>query len=648
MSKQSNLLAYFGSDLALRNSVRYLRKANASGYALLALDSHAMALATRAQVPYTLLDDWLDPETIVNSVQVARDCGTRWFEPARGEFTVDGVCLPELDRYNMDWFWQDAFLSLELASKVKSAGITKFKFFGNLFPRAAILHAASDVCSRTWQAELPGVGSFATNLEAFSPSSLFSTLRKVLGKLKTAGAADEKASSRDCAPFTPGSVVIVLRYEEDLRFSHLVTELCGRFPGKVAAVIGSHSSEKSENVFDTWDIPVSFSARWPLTSWLAAFPSWLLPTIDPELQRRFLSGYRKALDASQGRPWQRPMEILKFHFSYYCRYRWPFLYKHNFRFWSQLWGRTQPRALLVTGEAESVFVLASHAAAQLNIPTIVIPHACGGGRLIWEGLFKGTMLYNSRVQQRHFERSGVSDATLQACAGLVAKNEYPVHRVKTFSGNGKCRVLALTEATGEGPHLNTYTSPSANLTALRALVDPPPDLSGKIDMVVKTHPHISDLPMLEAAGPAVLQRLMPRASELESALKETDLVVAVNYRGGAMVHAFRMAMPIIYFLAEKEPMLRRPDYPYDTFLEGTAVARNAEDFWNLVRRSLADPDFVMDLRSRSADFARDNLTDDQYPGLAELIEDLAPAETPERRCCLLPERVHDRSSTGGS
>ncbi len=286
MSKQSKLLAYFGSDLAWRNGARYLRKANASGYALLALDTQAMALATRAGVPYTLLDDWLDPETIVNAIQGARDCGTRWFEPARGEFTVDGLCLPQLDRYNMDWFWQDAFLSLELASRVKSAGITKFKFFANPFPRAAILHAASDVCSRTWQAELPEWVFSAANLQAFSPSSLLSTFRKALEKLKTEGIAEEKASRRENAPFAPGSVVMVLRYEEDLRFNHLVTELCRYFPGQVAAVIGSHSSEKSENVFDTWHIPVSYSARWPLTSWLAAFPSWLLPTIDPDLQRR--------------------------------------------------------------------------------------------------------------------------------------------------------------------------------------------------------------------------------------------------------------------------------------------------------------------------------------------------------------------------
>jgi hypothetical protein len=117
MSKQSKLLTYFGSDLARRDTTRYLRNANASGDALLALDSHAMALAARADVPYTLLVDWLYPEPIVNAVHVARDYGTRWLEPTREEFTVDGVCLTHLDRYNIDWFWQDVYLLLELASK---------------------------------------------------------------------------------------------------------------------------------------------------------------------------------------------------------------------------------------------------------------------------------------------------------------------------------------------------------------------------------------------------------------------------------------------------------------------------------------------------------------------------------------------------
>ena len=618
MGNPNKLLAYFGSDLALRNSSRYLSRAHAAGYTLLALDSPAMALATRAGVPYTLLDDWLDPEIIVEAIKVARESGYKWFEPARHEFTVDGICLPQVDIYAMDRFWQDAILALKLASNLKSAGIAKFKFFGNPFPRAGVWHSASDACSKIWQAKLGRAASLSTILEPFDPSGIFYTLQKVLGKLKLGAAAGQKTENFD-QTFSKGSVVIVLRYDEDVRFSHLVRELQEHFPGKVAAVIGSHISEKSENVFSKWGVPVSFSARWPLTSWVAALPSQLLPPVDPGLQERFIAGYEKALDASAGQPWHEPMKILGFHFRYYCRYRWPALYRNNFEFWQQLWERTKPRAVLVTGVTESIFLLASEAAERSGIPTFVIPHACGAGRLLLNNLFKSTMLINSRLQERHLERSGMNPMILNGCARLAAKDEYSVVPVKAFSGDSKCRLLALTESVGEGPHLNSYTSPSAQLTVLRSVTDPPPDLKEKVDVKVKVHPYISDLEMIEAAGPQVAERLMPPASELESALKETDLVIAVNYRGGAMVHALKMAKPIIYFLAEKEAMLKREDFPYDTFQDGTVLARTPEEFWGLVRRFMSDPDFGAEMRSKAATFARDNLNDDAYPGLAEFI-----------------------------
>ncbi|MBI5249432.1 MAG: hypothetical protein HY912_08050 [Desulfomonile tiedjei] len=80
MSDPSKLLAYFRSDLALRNGSRYLIKAQRDGCCVLARDSRAMA--TRAGVPCTLLDDWHAPETMVNALKVARDCAHQWSEPA--------------------------------------------------------------------------------------------------------------------------------------------------------------------------------------------------------------------------------------------------------------------------------------------------------------------------------------------------------------------------------------------------------------------------------------------------------------------------------------------------------------------------------------------------------------------------------------
>ncbi len=88
-----------------------------------------------------------------------------------------------------------------------------------------------------------------------------------------------------------------------------------------------------------------------------------------------------------------------------------------------------------------------------------------------------------------------------------------------------------------------------------------------------------------------------------------------------MVHALKMAKPIIYFLTERDPMLARPDYPYDTFEGGTVIARNPNEFWKLVRRFVDDPSFGTDLSARAAAFASRNLNDDAYPDVSTLIRD---------------------------
>ena len=148
------ILAYFGSDLGLRNGPDFLKKKHEQGYGLLALDSDAMALASRAGVPYSLLDDWLEPETIVRAIDLAQECGSRWYESARHEFTVDGICLPQVDRCSMDKFWQDAMLALELARKIRGSDCHEFRYFTNPFPCAGVALNGSDICGRLWRAEL--------------------------------------------------------------------------------------------------------------------------------------------------------------------------------------------------------------------------------------------------------------------------------------------------------------------------------------------------------------------------------------------------------------------------------------------------------------------------------------------------------------
>jgi len=123
------LVLFFGTDLIGRNGPRFLRRAHQRGYKLVALDSSAMAWATKAVLPYTVIDDWLEPERFVSALETAVDCERNWFEPARDEFTVDGICWPDIDRYTTNWFWQNAILSLELAEAFKTRGCNDFIFF---------------------------------------------------------------------------------------------------------------------------------------------------------------------------------------------------------------------------------------------------------------------------------------------------------------------------------------------------------------------------------------------------------------------------------------------------------------------------------------------------------------------------------------
>jgi len=618
---------FFGTDLVGRNGPRFLRRTHQRGYRLVALDSSAMALATRVGAPYTVIDDWLEPERFVSALETAIDCERNWFKPAREEFTVDGICWPDIDRYTTNWFWQNAILSLELVEAFKTRGCNDFIFFRNFFRRASIWNGGSDVCNAIWESELPGKVNLLIRREPLHPRFWSDT---VAAGLKRVGALFKKPGAKasfSALPFPVESLALVLGYEEALRLNHIVEQLKADFPGRVAAVMGGPYAEASEKTTARWAIPVRLSATWPLSSWVAAFPSWLLPKVDRDLEARFLHGYEKALAASAGKPWEKPLRRLGFHFKYYSKYRWPKLHTHNFRFWLKLWEDIRPAAILVTSRSDTVFILACEAAKRLGIHTLVIPHA-GTGRYYKDLIYGDSILYGSLLQRTHYERSGLPASRLVGCKGLLARDEYPVKPLKPFSSDTKWRILVLVEPTGEGPQLIRYFSPRAQLKALRAVADPPADISDRIELAIKVHPSNSDLEIIEAAGGAVAAKVMPIASDLRFALNETDLVVAINFSGTAVIHCLLVGKPVIFFVTEKEPMLKRPDIPRDLFAAGTTIARNPDELWALVAGFFTEPGLAESMKLKAAKFARENLDDGEFPSLTDVIKNSLPSKTP--------------------
>ncbi len=620
-SRRSKVLAFFGSDVGARHGAGFLRKAYSQGYDLLALDSAAMALASRAGVEYTVLDDWLDARTIAGCIEKGIECENRWFEPARDEFTTMDVCWPEADKSAMKWFWPDTMLALELGRALDSAGCRELQFFRNVLPRAAVGFSRSDVCAALWVHELPGRASRRLLRQQFDVWRLLGLIGKTTARPFGEPRVSEPPMKPANSALPKGCVILVMGPTEELRFTHVIARLAERFPGRTAAVIAAEPSEEAAAYVSRWGVPVVFGPRWPRHAGFAAMPWRLLPRVDKQAEKRFLAAYEKAVKAATGQPWQRPLECLGFHFRYYCRYRWPYLSTVYFRFWLNLWREIEPEAVLVTSRDESIFGLVAVAAKQLGIRSFSLPHGGNSGfKMDRTPFVSDYLLCNSPLQKSVFESRGIDPGRAVGCRDLLAQNEYKVYSGPDSSASEKWRVLVLLESTDEGPTLIKYVSLRIQLEALKALVKPPEEIAHKVDLAIKVHPHISDLDMIRAAGEEVEKRLMPLRSDLHSALESADLVVAVNYRGTALIHAIRAGKSIAYFLTENEALRGRQDYPFNLLEEATTVVRTAGEFWELVKSFFNDSVTPAEMRRQTDRFFREQLDDSGFPDFANFVE----------------------------
>lgn len=617
----THVLAFFGADLVRRNARAFLQWAHKRGRELLALDSHAMAHAARAGLPCTTLEDWLEPEVIARAVENSILCSDKWFEPAREHFTVEGVCLPEVDKSSMKWFWTDALLALELARSLQSRNCS-LSFFRNLLPRASVGHPRSDACNTLWGKEACSK-SVHIRLDQILPDISFTSVRGGLSRVTEALFTRGKSERRRLEKaIPPNSIVFVIGPEEEVRFSHLVDQFSRSFPGRVGAVFAGAPSDSAIAVISNLGVPVLQGPKWPVYRWLSALPSWLLPSPNRDLSRKFLAGYRLALEAADGTVWQLPMQHLGFHFRYYCVYRWPHLLTESLVYWRNLWSRIRPAGVLVTSRDEAVFALATITAKEAGALTFCIPHGGNSGfKRDSTPLPHDWVLCNSPLQQSRFELRTVHPARTVVCKGLLPANEYQVSPLQKQESLPRWRILALTEATGEGVNLVTYTSPKAHVRALRIVASVPEDLADKTEVWIKTHPHISDKEIIEAAGSEVVRLLLPLKSDLHTALERADLVVGVNYRGTALIHAMKAEKPVIQLLTEWPALERRADFPYHILEEGTTVARTPEEFWNLVRSFFTQPDAAHQMREKSKRFFAEQLDDSRFPGVVRLVDE---------------------------
>ena len=623
------VLAFFGSDLDPVTGPEFLLKSNREGYALLALDSGAMAAATAVGLDYTLMEDWLSPETILRAIEDAALCETGWYEPARDEFTVEGICWPELDLLAMHWFWRTAMIAQAASREFRRRRIDELRFFGPRFARPAALTERSEVWNALWKEEFRERAVELTSRERRETPLRKELLSRAATRLRSLVGNTAGHPSGAEQVVREGSIILMLAQLDTHRTLPLVEDLSRHFPGRVAGVAGGPYRTVAQDMSRQLNIPVAPGAPTPLSPQVPLAPLWMRKTIDSGLQAKFLAGCRSALERSAGQVWERILRVDRFHFNYYCKHRWPFLHKMTFPFWLQLWGAVKP-ALILVSNINAYYQSACVAAQQLGIPTALIPHGGVQGfpRSLTKLLLTDYVLYEGEHQRRTFEKAGASPSRLIGCRAILGKDEYPTRTLRLTPAQTKLRVVALLNPIADGQNLIPLITARAQLEALRVLAAAPPDIEKKVDICLKVHPSYNDLGIITAASEDLPDKALPPESDLEQLLEETDLFVAVNYMGSALVPVLLAGKPCIYLLTESQVMLARPDWNLTLLMEGTTLVRNGHDLWHTIRAFDSDPDvkFKMELKSRQ--YSEKYLDTSRLPTMPELIKELLPRQQP--------------------
>ena len=617
------VFALFGSNVEAANQSFLEKKVHREHYALLALDSAAMGLLEEARLPYTVLDDWLDPETRLRVQHEALTAERSWFEPARKEFTEQGICWPEIDQYMMRGFWVQSMMALALGKALRDRGSRLLSFFGSYLPRPAMSWNPSDVAAALWRTESVAktkeIKSFTLGGSDLGVAAIWA---KVARRLPHRVQGSRGSRPTGVSGELHRKIVLVLAYVQKDRYAYAVDHLKSHFPGRVAAVLAGPYPDLAEKLSAEWAIPVASGPPLPVLTLVPQLPLWLSRSCDPDLARRFLGAYDTCTVASKGQPWHVPLASLPFHFRFYCSHWWPTLCRRTASFWFDLFKAQQPAALMVPAVESVEQLLPCIAAENVGVPTFVLPEAAL--RTVgFSGLFtKSRFLCDLPIQKTFLERSGYAAERLMGVRSILSDLQYPSRQTPTFVSEDKLHVLVLTNPTGMPGLLMHMISLRAQFQALRILANPPEDVGRFVELRLKVHPKYHDLEMIAAVSKDLVNQVLPPETDLEHALSRTDLVVAANYHGSALVHCLRLGKPAILLSTEPDVLLNSPLWSTDMFLCGVTVLRDGTQFWQAIERFRSDPHVRPAMQRLSQTFAEEHLDQKTYPPLHEVLREM--------------------------
>jgi hypothetical protein len=595
------IIAFFGVP-GSKEKLEALSQAHAAGYTILPLDTTAHGLARKANVSFAPIDAFVTTDAIARAQKEAEQCHNHWFKGAASAFTTDGICWPEFDQEAMYWFWCEALFAKALADSLLEKGLHELTFFISSPVRPSLYYYPSDIHAVLWQAMLSDhVQPITLSCASRSTENPVISFKDVHGRhISSASVLNEK-------------LVFALNPAEFHRFSPIIKQLKNKYPGNVAAVLIFSQETRAKELSESYSIPVVS----PVSS----------PSAKNDFKNQFLHGFEKSLLFSNGKPWRPFLKHLKYQFEFYCGQRLPAVV-NNYRAWIELWSGIRPKALITSTLADSESQLPAAAATRFDIPTFSLPHASFPAPL---RAIAGAnyFFYSNSIQKTVFERSGVPADRLKPVRENISQNEYPAVARNLSSTDAKWRILALTDPIGFEGCIFPYVRPGKQLDALLTLDHPPEDISARLSLKIKTHPHWADLDIFCATRSSTLVRKMISPdSDLNALLPEVDLVIALNYCGSALMNVLKNGLPVFFYWTD-EFMLRELGKltqiswsNSELFLCAGKLVSTAEQLWKSIEDFFTRPWMGERLRSKAKSFAEQYLDGSAYPAVTEVVDHL--------------------------
>lgn len=629
-------LLFSAADLELRNGPRLLTKAHVDGYTIVPLDSPAVSLASELELPYQLLEDILGRTAFHDALEKAAFCERNWYHSSREAFTEDGVCWPEIDSLSMRWFWQDAMVALELAQFLRRHQAEELSLFDPLILRSPqVSLGSSDTWGALLAAELPGKVKKIKRLSSLRFAWWYGGLLRLIGRKLNNRMFRRSSAVPEGMPDVTKKFLLVVSSQEFHRYGQMIRDLATNMPEHVAVVVIGGRSKSVVEFGKECGIRVHAG---PLS-----LPGTLVPDLFPlvptramsELGRRFMAAYRIAVRKAGGKPWEQPLSALEFHFTYYCGFRWPMLHRNHFSFWTNLFSQGKPVLLLIPSQGQGEYRLVIEAARRHGIGTCLIPHA-GVPRVDTDG-HSDYWVFQHRAQKSFMKKLQVPENRLIGIRGIFSENEYAVSPATGLMTNDRLRILALLDDTTACTNsVVKDMSLSDQLAALRILGECPADIASKIDLALKVHPGWGDVDIIAAVSYGLADKILPVSSDLISILRNTDLVIAVNYYGSALISVLRSGVPIIFLCTATKWIDSQAAASVDTFLAGGVFVGNAREFWDVVRNFLSDPEIACELSEKSRRFGEEWLSEQDFPSVVDWLQQIQRGTIPSSDRCDRP------------